>query len=165
MPESHRRKFVAGSILATELEGSLTESQLVAANTDGLHAVRVARFTFNPTATAGMRTIAAHGLGVTLPAKAIILDGVIDVITTFVSAGADAGTIAISVEGAGDIVVAIAISNGANPWDAGRQAIVPLNSAATAVKTTVAREVTATVAVQALTAGKLVGFLRYVVSE
>jgi hypothetical protein len=154
---------IAGTALTTTA-AELNTLHSPPAYADGL-AIQVARFTFDPSLTAGMRTIAAHGLGVSLPAKAIILDGVIDVVTTFTSAGADAGTIAISVEGANDIVTAVAIADGGNPWDAGLHMIIPVVSVATMVKTTVAREITATVAVQALTAGKLHGFLRYVVSE
>jgi hypothetical protein len=154
---------IGGTALTTSA-AELNTLHTPAAYADGL-VIRVAQFTFDPSLTAGMRTVGAHGLGVSLPAKAIILDGVIDVITTFQSAGADAGTIALHVEGAGDIVVGIAIADGGNPWDAGLHMVVPVVSVATMVKTTVAREITATVALQALTAGKLHGFLRYVVSE
>lgn len=135
---------------------------------NGLGVRRTARFEFNPSANTGERTVGAHGLGVTIPAKAIIVGGVIDVITTFASAGADAGTIAVSVEGANDIVSAIAISDGTNPWDADIRAIVPKNNTpeTTGIKlATTAKEVTATVAGQALTAGKFVGFLDYYISE
>lgn len=104
--------------------------------------------------------VGAHAIsGATIPAGCVILDGVIDVITTFTSA-ADSATIAISVEAANDIVSAVAISDGANPWDAGLKDVVPSGSAANSKKTTAARTVTVTVGVQALTAGKLRGFLR-----
>ena len=63
------------------------------------------------------------------------------------------------------MVAAIAISDGGNPWDAGLQDVVPDLSAANAIKTTVEREVTLTIAVEAVTAGKLRGWLRYVLSE
>lgn len=134
----------------------------VAAN--GLGFLRVARATFNPSATAGERTIAAHGLGVTIPDDAIIVGGFVEVNTTFTSA-TDAATVAINVEGANDIVSAIAISDVSNPWDAGRKAIVPKANTpeSTSVKLSAAREITATVAVEALTAGKATVFLYYVV--
>src|SRR3954447_4140525 len=48
-------------------------------------------------------TIAAHGLGVYLPAKAIILRAWVDVVTTFTSA-TDAATIALKAQAANDIV-------------------------------------------------------------
>ena len=132
---------------------------------DGLIRYGVARATFDPSANAGERTIAAHDLGVTLPDNAIVIGGFVDVITTFTS-GTDVGTVAISVEGANDIVSAIAINDGGNPWDAGKQAIIPKANTpeSTGVKTTAARAITATVAVEELTAGKLVLFLLYVVS-
>jgi hypothetical protein len=146
--------------------GVLLDATRFLGNADGLGNLMVARATFDPSANTAHRTIAAHTFGVTIPAKAIVVGGFVDVITTFVSAGADAGTIALSVEGAGDIVAAIAISNVANAWDAGFHAIVPKANTpeATGIKTTVARLITATVAVQALTAGKAVVFLYYVQS-
>lgn len=135
----------------------------------GLSFLRAARFEFDPTANSGERTIAAHGLGVTLPDNALVLYGIIEILTTFASAGADAGTIALSIEGANDLVTATAISSGTF-WDAVKaKAVVPdaLNLAgiATAIKLTAAREITATVGGQALTAGKLVGWLFYVLGE
>ena len=131
---------------------------------DGLDQMRVARFTFNPTATAGERTVAAHGTGVTLPINAVVIGGFYDVNTAFTSAGSTA-TVAISVEGANDIVTATAVSN-AIFGTIGRKAIVPKASTpeSTSVKATAAREITCTVAVEALTGGKLTGFLLYVVS-
>lgn len=75
------------------------------------------------------------------------------VITTFTSA-TDAATIALGVQtdGAAGLKAALAISNGANPYDAG---IVGFVTAAAPVFTTAARSLVATVAVEALTAGKL----------
>lgn len=131
---------------------------------DGLGTLKVARATFDPSAIAAHRTVAAHGLGVTIPSGSVIVGGFVDVLTTCADGASDAGTIAIKVEGANDIVSAIAISNGGNPWDAGRQAIVPKADTpeSTSVKATADREITATVAVHALTVGKLVVSLFYV---
>lgn len=128
----------------------------------GLGLFRVARAEFNPSLTAGMRTIAAHGLGQTLPDNAIICGGFHDVITTFTSA-TDAATIAISAQGANDLVSALAISNGANIWDAGLHPLIPKANTpeTTGIKLTAAREITATVAVEALTAGKSVIYVLY----
>ncbi|HEY3363951.1 MAG TPA: hypothetical protein VGK74_02710 [Symbiobacteriaceae bacterium] len=149
---------------SNELQGlSVAESHLVAANADGLHPVRVARATYDFAVNGG--AISAIDSGVTIPANAVILDGMVDVKTTCTTAGGDAGTMAISVEGANDIVAAIAVSNGGNPWDAGRHDVVPVGSAATAVKTTQARNVTFTIATQAFTAGKVHVFLRYVIGS
>ena len=138
---------------------------------------------FDPSANTGERTVAAHGLGVYLPPKAIIKRAWVDVITTFTSAGADAGTIALHVQAADDIVAAIAISDASNIWDAGIHGSklgfpnlgadaahdsaleVAALFAGVMLKTTAERELTATVATQALTAGKLVLFVEYVMSE
>lgn len=136
------------------------------ANTrDGLFALKVAKVTFNPSANTAQRPIGAYALGEALPMGAIVVGGFIQVNTTFTSAGADAGTIAISIEGANDIVSAIAISDGSNPWDAGKHAIIPKANTpeSTSITTTTAtRKITATVAVQNLTAGKATIMLYYV---
>jgi glycine betaine/choline ABC-type transport system substrate-binding protein len=57
----------------------------------------------------------------------------------------------------------VAISTGTS-WDAGFQAIIPKNNTpeSTGIKLTAAREITATVAVEALTAGKCDIFVEYV---
>lgn len=171
-----------GSLVLVNNNGSAASTipPTAAFGSDGLGNVRVARATFDPSGNTARRTVAAHTLGVTIPAGAIILGGFIDVITTFTSASADAGTIAISVEGAGDLVAAIAISDASNVWDAGLRGIKPGNpnlgadaahdsqlevaalNAGTLIKTTEARLVTATVAVAALTAGKAVIYIKYV---
>lgn len=101
-----------------------------------------------------------YTLGLKLPAGAIVLQGLVDVVTTFTSA-TDAATIALRIQSANDLVSAIAISNGANPWDAGLKATVPVDTAATAIKLTAEREVQAVVAVETLTAGKLRVYVRY----
>ncbi len=137
--------------------------------------------TFDPSANSAQRPVGAYGLGVYLPAKAIITRAWIDVVTTFTSAGADAGTIAIHAQSAGDIVAAVAISAAGDVWDAGVHGAKPGNFAldgnaltqinmaaalsATAIKMTAEREITATVAVQALTAGKANIFVEYIVSS
>jgi hypothetical protein len=171
-------KHVSGQVVGVAREpsteaGSIIRAYLYASGTgeaeaegdsavDGLSEMGTARATFNPSLTAGMRTIAAHGLGVTIPNKAIVVGGFIQVNTTFTSA-TDAGTIAISIQGANDIVLAIAISNGGNPWDAGLHAIIPKTNTpeSTGIALTADREITATVAVEALLTGKATIFLYY----
>lgn len=146
---------------------------------NGLIRPFVARATFDPTGNPSHRSIAAHGLGVTLPLKAIITKFWYDVVTTFTSA-TDAGTIAYHAQSAGDLLAALAISDATNVHDAGIHAGKPgypnLGAdsahdsqvelaalfAATQIKLTAARELTATVAVEALTAGKAVLFVEYV---
>jgi hypothetical protein len=147
----------------------------------GNQVAEVAMATFNPSANTGERTVAAHGLGVFIPAKAVITRVLVDVVTTFTSAGADAGTIALHVQNANDITAAIAISDASNVWDAGvhgtivgmpaldgnaRSAIAGGAAEAGAmIKTTAEREITATVATQALTAGKCNVYVEYFISD
>jgi len=147
--------------------GTLSLAPALLGNAVGLGTLRVARAVFDPATNAGERTVAAHTLAVTIPDNAVIVGGFIDVISTFSSPTADTATIAISVEAADDIVVAVAIATG-TPWDAGQQAILPKANTpeSTAVKTTAARLITATVAVEALTGtGKAEIYLYYVQSS
>ena len=125
-------------------------------------------------------TIAAHGTGVFLPTKAIITRFWWDVVTTFTTASADAGTIAVNVQSANDLVAAIAVSAAGDVWDSGMHAGKPgsfaldgnaltqINMgaalAATFIKLTAEREITVTVAGQVLTAGKAVFFVEYYIS-
>jgi len=137
-------------------------------NTDGNLVKRVLRVTFDPSTNASERTVAAHSSTVTLPDNAIVTRAWYEVLTTFTSA-ADTATISIGIDtdDAGGIVVAVAINDGSNPWDAGYHEGIQDGAAANfSTKTTAAdRTIDFTVAVQALTAGKLVLFLEYVVSD
>jgi hypothetical protein len=133
----------------------------------GLGALRVARFEFDVDEedTDGdlNNEIGAHGVGITLPAHAIVTGGFYDVNTPFTSDSTDAGTLAIHVEGANDILSAVAIDSN-DPATKGRKAIIPKANTpeSTSVKTTEAREITVTVAVEELLTGKLTGYLYYV---
>ena len=143
--------------------------------------VAVATFKRTGTDSAGtaMSAIGAHGLGVTIPSGAIITNAFYIVNTTFTSA-TDAATIALHVEGAGDLKAAIAISDASNVWDAGTRSCLPGHfaldgnaltaigmaaaDAASYIVTTAEREVTATVAVEALTgSGELTLYVEYFV--
>lgn len=145
---------------------------------------RVVKATFDTAAVdstgAPNTTIAAHGLGVILPKGAIITNAYYDVVTTFTSA-TDAATLAIKAQGANDMVSAIAISDATNVWDAGIHGTLQMSpalgadaahdtalevialQAALMLKLTADRELTITVAVEALTAGKLNLYVEYVV--
>lgn len=131
----------------------------------------------NDSAGVSNKTIAAHGTGVYLPTGAIVTGGFVDVKTTFTSA-TDAATIALKVQGANDLVSAMAISDATNVWDAGLHGTLTgsyaertvagdtavldaASKSASLIKLTAEREVVATVAVEALTAGKLAVFLEY----
>lgn len=145
---------------------------------------RVAKATFDTAGTdsAGVAntTIAAHTLGEYIPSGAVITGAYVDVVTTFTSA-TDAATIAIKVQSAGDAVAAIAISDASNVWDSGIHGtlfnapnlgadaahdsaleVIALD-AATKIKTTAVREITATVAVEVLTAGKAYIYVEYMI--
>lgn len=99
-----------------------------------------------------LRAGAADALGNTIPAGSVIEGGYVEVDTLF-GAGAG-GTIAVNVESAGDIVAA-AIFSGA-PWSTtGRKSVIPAFTGAASIKTTVERKIVATIAVGAVTAGKM----------
>ena len=146
-------------VTSTTAELNTVDTSLAYADVTGLP-LRVAQATWDYAVDGG--AISAIGLGITIPANSIIVGSIIDVQTTCTSAGADAGTGALSVAGANDIVTAIAISDGTNTWDQGLHAGKPVFTAATAVKTTSAAEVTFTIAGQVFTAGKFVVNLFYI---
>lgn len=94
-----------------------------------------------------------------IPSGAYITHGFVEVDTVLTSGGA--ATVAVKVEGAGDIVAAAAVSGA--PWSTtGRKSIVPVATGATSVKTTAARKIQATVATADLTAGAFDVVLFYV---
>lgn len=151
--------------LAQKANGSIEDLGL---GFSGNGLLGVARFTYDTagkdSAGASNKTVAAHGTGVILPANAVIVGGFVDVNTAFTTSAS--GTLAISVEGANDIITAGIVSSA--PYSTiGRKAIVPKANTpeSTSVKTSAAKEITCTVATGALTAGKLTGFLYYVVSD
>jgi hypothetical protein len=137
---------------------------------------------FDPSGDTSHRTVAAHGLGVYIPSKAVITRVFYDVVTTFTSA-TDAGTVAIHAQSANDILAAVAISAAGDVLDAGLHGTkigfpnfgadaahdsaveVAALFAATMLKTTAEREITATVAVEALTAGKANIYVEYIISD
>lgn len=94
-----------------------------------------------------------------IPANAIILGGVVEVDTVVTSGGA--GSLAIEVEAAGDIVAAAVVSGA--PWSTtGRKSVVPAFTGATSVKTTQARDIKVVIAAAALTAGVVDVSLAYI---
>lgn len=138
-------------------------NQSLAGGVGGVGHLLVARFEFDTAksdpAGAANTAVGAHSVGITIPAHSLIVGGFVDVNTVFTS-GDSTATIALSVEGANDIIAAAAVSGA--PWSTiGRKAIIPKTNTpeSTSVKTTTARAITATVAVQVLTAGKLTGYL------
>lgn len=97
-----------------------------------------------------LRSTAAASLGGGVPAGSVITGGYVEVDTALTSSGS--ATVAITLEGAGDLVAAAAYSGA--PWSStGRKSIIPVGTGATTVKTTANRNLTATIATAALTAG------------
>lgn len=95
-----------------------------------------------------------------IPAGAYILGGFVEVDTAVTSGGA--GTLAVQVEAANDIVNAAAVSGA--PWSTtGRKSVIPVFTGATTVLTTVARDISVVIAAAALTAGVVDVVLFYVV--
>jgi hypothetical protein len=95
--------------------------------------------------------------GNSLPAYAIVIGGMIDVEVAVTSA--DAATIALNLEAAADV---LAITGKASFSLAALLDVVPVNTAATAVRLTAIRKLVATVADFALTAGKFTVALTYI---
>lgn len=126
---------------------------------DGIVFKKLAKATYDFDVDAG--AISAIGLGVTIPSGATVQRAWINVLTTLTS-GTDAGTVAISIEGANDVVTATAISAGGNIWDAGLHEGIEDGTTANMVVTTDDREITATIAVEAVTAGKFEVIVEYV---
>ena len=113
----------------------------------------------------GGKAIGSYDLGIHVPIGAVVLRAWYVVVTTFTSSGADAGTIAMSCETASpaDLVVAIAISDGSNPWDSGSGVPALYNITLGApIVTTAERALTAAVAVDKLLTGVLHLFVEYV---
>jgi hypothetical protein len=150
-----------GYVLDPQTFNRVTGEVTAMEDVDGLRLAKVAFATYDFAVDGG--AISAIGLGVTLPDNSIVYGGFVDKITTCTSA-TDAGTMAIHANAANDIVTATAISSGTT-WDApGRLALTEVMTAATTLKLTAAREITATIAVEAFTAGKFMVVLYYVVT-
>jgi hypothetical protein len=86
-------------------------------------------------------------MGNLLPAGAVVVGGYLDVETSVLSA---TGTVALTVEAAGDLLTATAQAG----LTAGRKDLNVDSTGSTAIKTSQARSVVMTVATAALTAGK-----------
>lgn len=97
--------------------------------------------------------------GTALPAGAVVTDSLVKCVTAATSGGS--ATVSLGIEGAADIQAATAFSSA--PYAAaGAKHGAALTATTAPVVTTAARSVVATVAVAALTAGKLVVVLTYV---
>lgn len=117
----------------------------------------------NDSAGVSNKTIAAHGLGVYLPINAIIVRALYQVKTGFTSA-TNAGQIALKAQAANDLKTSTAVSDGSLSG-AGLNDCVPVHSAATSILLTAERELVSTVSVEALTAGKLILYVEYIIGQ
>lgn len=168
--ESRFQALESGASIATSgvttakiAAGAVTEAKLEAPSAAGLYVPRLARAVWDPSGDTTMRTVAAHGLGVTIPANAVIRQVWFFTKTSLVSASNN-GTIAFSCNSANDLFSAADID--ASSGVAGQVgAGVPIGTAATMLKVTTACEITATVAVNAFTAGKIDFFVEYSMAE
>ena len=107
--------------------------------------------------------------GVVIPDNAIVTKVFYDVITTFAGDGDDGSTIKIGLEDQNDdVVAAIAINHGSNPWDAGIHAAIQDGAVANMIKMSAARDLAVTWTAggtdTALTAGQMTVFVEYVQS-
>jgi len=126
---------------------------------DGRTFKGMARCTYDFAEHGGVHTTDI-GLGVTLPDNAVITKGWYDVITACVSAGGT-GTIALKANSAADLLTAVDADTLSGQGD-----LIPVSEdIATAVKLTAAREITVNIGTENLTAGKIIFFLEYVISE
>lgn len=143
--------------------GAVEESMISSYAVDGLHTKRIARATFDFAASGG--DTGSYGLGVTLPDNSVITRSWYTVESGFTSADSTA-TIALTVptDDVAGIAAVSAISE--NAWDAGHHEGIQDGAAANFSKQcTAARELTLTIGVQAITAGKLVLFCEYVILD
>lgn len=141
----------------TRLTSIEASPALVPYGTAGVKAQRVARAEYDVLLQGG--TIGPHGLGVSLPAGAIVTRSYLQIGTQFVDAGA--GSVALQCEDANNILTATDITAlTATTLRDGQST----GSLATMVQGIAANcELTAVVAGSAQTAGKLVVFVEYVV--
>jgi hypothetical protein len=139
--------------------GAITEAQLAVPTADGLNAMRVARATWDFAVDGG--DVGAIGLGVTLPAKAII-EHVYWYTHTQVTDGG-AGTGALSCEDANNLFSAADITG--NAAGAIVEGIADGTTTNFVSDISAACELTWTIGTAAATAGKLIFYVHYTVAE
>jgi hypothetical protein len=125
----------------------------------GTFVAKTVRFIYDVATNGG--SVAPHTLPVILPPNAVITRSYFKIVTAFTSGASGGGTVAISCEDANNIKTATDLSSqSANAFVEGES-----TGAASAFKRAIAApcSITATVASTAQTAGKLVGWLDYVI--
>jgi hypothetical protein len=137
----------------------VTEAMLKAASTVGLGALRYAKATYDFAVDGGAVSLITPASNAIIPINAVILGGIIDVITPFTTSAS--GTMAIGTS-AGSAANSIKAALAAASYT-GLVAVVPVFTAATMFKMSAAGSITCTIATGALTAGKANIILAYVV--
>jgi len=128
---------------------------------DGSMQKRIARATYDVAVDGG--GIAAHALGVKLPANALMTRSWFNVTTQFTDLGGATGTVALSCEDADNIYAAADITG--NAADANVDGVQDDTTANFTGSIAAECELTATVAAGAQTAGKLILFVEYLVTD
>ena len=147
-------------VTADILDGTILEADLAApAGTEGLYPERVAVFIYDVATDLG--TVGAHALGVSLPAKAVITRSYFKIITQFTDT--TTGTVALSCEDANNIKTATDITGSSGNAFVEGASTGAISAAVRGIGA--ACEITATVADDAMTAGKLIGWVHYVVEN
>lgn len=149
----------AASVTAAKLAtSSLTEANVITQAADGLNIARVARATYDFAVNGG--AVSAIDLGVTLPAKSVITNSLMEIVTPIVSTNND-GTFAVSCEDANNIFTATDI-DGQGALSVLKGTALP---SAPVGGIAAACNITASIAVHAFTAGKVIIWVYYVVGE
>lgn len=132
-----------------------------AGDQEGSFVKKQVRFQYNVATDGG--SVAARGLGVYLPSSAIISRSYIQILTPFTSGASGGGTVALSCEDANNIKTATDLT-GASAGDLVEGQSTGATSAF--VKNIAGPcEITATVASTAQTAGKLLGWIEYIIGQ
>lgn len=136
-----------------------TETTIVAQGSNGLGIKNYCRVVYDFAVDGGVIGLITPATAVALPNKAVVTNGWFHVTTLFVGATA---TIALGLVTTTDLLGATAI---ATFGSTGFHAMIPVGTAATFVASTLAtQKMTMTVATAALTAGKAVFVLEYIVT-
>ena len=157
-----------GSNVATAVtpsgDASVSNAGVISINARKMLSATVGFAALN-TATSGVAAL----FGTALPDNAVVVRSFYDVVTTFAGNGDDGSLIKFGIEDqSADVKASVAISNGANAFDAGLHEGLQVNTAASMVKLSAARQLAVTWTAggtdTALTAGSMVVFLEYVQS-
>jgi len=109
---------------------------------------------------AGDLALGTNSLGVIVPDNAVVIGGYLDITTGLTGTGV-LSTVALQLNGSADILAAVTVTNAAGLNATGVHAIIPVGTAATAVKMTGERTLNIVVGVEALNAGVGTVILEY----